>query len=555
MRVAERGARAGRSGPGGRSREVRRGHDRRDRVASADPRRAARDYVPSGRLGLARRSSSQLDRSPPRACRPTSRPSSAASTWRSSTRSARSCSPRPSIGPRSFAPAGGIDLAAPRGSADTAAEGDYLNCPFTKDEYARFVQAIVTAEKASVHDFDNTRFFEGCLPVEVMAHRGLDTLRFGPMKPVGLRDPQDWPAALRRRPAPAGQPRRRSLQPRGIPDAAQVERAGARVPDDSWSGRRRVRPVRHDPPQHLHQRADDARRDVADASAPRSVLRGPGLRRRGLRRVRGFGLGGRMERGAAGPRGAGRRAPAHDRAWARSATTSRTPIRVTTSRRTSRSASCRPSRPRSARSRRASSRRASVRWAIWRPGPISTGVARARTTRAAHRPETGCAVVPDARGLNRAMLKDDLGDFIAFLRLNRNVSPHTVRAYESDLGSSPGSSRAAPAAAAVRSERPRSTRTPRGNFWASCTSAATAARRRPGVWPRFGPSRAICVREGRLQVDPTALVGAPRREETLPAHLGLQEMDRLLAAPDAGDGPRAGGTARFWSCSTRRDFA
>ena len=78
---------------------------------------------------------------------------------------------------------------APRDAADTAPEGDYLNCPFTRDEYERFVQAIVTAEKASVHDFDNTRFFEGCLPVEVMAHRGLETLRFGPMKPVGLRDP------------------------------------------------------------------------------------------------------------------------------------------------------------------------------------------------------------------------------------------------------------------------------------------------------------------------------------------------------------------------------
>jgi methylenetetrahydrofolate--tRNA-(uracil-5-)-methyltransferase len=69
-------------------------------------------------------------------------------------------------------------------------EGDYLNCPFTKDEYDAFVQAIITAEKAAVHDFDNTKFFEGCLPIEVMAHRGVETLRFGPMKPVGLRDPR-----------------------------------------------------------------------------------------------------------------------------------------------------------------------------------------------------------------------------------------------------------------------------------------------------------------------------------------------------------------------------
>jgi methylenetetrahydrofolate--tRNA-(uracil-5-)-methyltransferase len=74
-------------------------------------------------------------------------------------------------------------------SSSEISDGDYLNCPFTEDEYRRFHEAIVTAEKAAVHDFDHTKFFEGCLPIEVMAHRGIDTLRFGPMKPVGLRDP------------------------------------------------------------------------------------------------------------------------------------------------------------------------------------------------------------------------------------------------------------------------------------------------------------------------------------------------------------------------------
>ena len=71
-----------------------------------------------------------------------------------------------------------------------AGEGDYLNCPFTRDEYEAFYRALVSAERAVVHDFDKATFFEGCLPVEVMAHRGPDTLRFGPMKPVGLTDPQ-----------------------------------------------------------------------------------------------------------------------------------------------------------------------------------------------------------------------------------------------------------------------------------------------------------------------------------------------------------------------------
>jgi methylenetetrahydrofolate--tRNA-(uracil-5-)-methyltransferase len=69
-------------------------------------------------------------------------------------------------------------------------EGDYLNCPLNVDEYRAFHAALTTAESATVHDFDREKFFEGCLPIEVMAHRGEDTLRFGPMKPVGLLDPR-----------------------------------------------------------------------------------------------------------------------------------------------------------------------------------------------------------------------------------------------------------------------------------------------------------------------------------------------------------------------------
>ncbi len=86
----------------------------------------------------------------------------------------------------------------PEKAPDVISEGDYLNCPFTKDEYVAFHQAIVSAEKTEGHDFDNTKFFEGCLPIEVMAHRGVDTLRFGPMKPAGLDDPRTgrWPYAV-----------------------------------------------------------------------------------------------------------------------------------------------------------------------------------------------------------------------------------------------------------------------------------------------------------------------------------------------------------------------
>jgi methylenetetrahydrofolate--tRNA-(uracil-5-)-methyltransferase len=95
---------------------------------------------------------------------------------------------------------GAAGPSAPDGGARPAAaavacgvddgEGDYVNCPLTKAEYERFYDALTTAESATVHDFDKERFFEGCLPIEVMAHRGRDTLRFGPMKPVGLVDPR-----------------------------------------------------------------------------------------------------------------------------------------------------------------------------------------------------------------------------------------------------------------------------------------------------------------------------------------------------------------------------
>ena len=77
-------------------------------------------------------------------------------------------------------------------------DGDYLNCPMNKEEYLAFHAAVVAAEKSEGHDFDNTKFFEGCLPIEVMAHRGVDTLRFGPMKPAGLDDPRTgrWAYAI-----------------------------------------------------------------------------------------------------------------------------------------------------------------------------------------------------------------------------------------------------------------------------------------------------------------------------------------------------------------------
>ena len=67
---------------------------------------------------------------------------------------------------------------------------DYVNCPMDRDEYLAFVEALAGAKEAPVHGFDDGAVFEGCMPVEVMARRGTDTLRYGPLKPVGLVDPR-----------------------------------------------------------------------------------------------------------------------------------------------------------------------------------------------------------------------------------------------------------------------------------------------------------------------------------------------------------------------------
>jgi methylenetetrahydrofolate--tRNA-(uracil-5-)-methyltransferase len=69
-------------------------------------------------------------------------------------------------------------------------EGAYLNCPMNREEYERFIEALTTADQFHGHEFDEVPYFEGCMPVEVAAKRGSDTLRFGPMKPVGLTDPR-----------------------------------------------------------------------------------------------------------------------------------------------------------------------------------------------------------------------------------------------------------------------------------------------------------------------------------------------------------------------------
>jgi methylenetetrahydrofolate--tRNA-(uracil-5-)-methyltransferase len=89
---------------------------------------------------------------------------------------------------------------------------DYLNCPLTPEEYERFRQALLTGERYPLHEFEQAHYFEGCLPIEELAERGEDTLRFGPLRPVGLRDPRTG-----KRPFAVVQLRQENRGPEGRP--------------------------------------------------------------------------------------------------------------------------------------------------------------------------------------------------------------------------------------------------------------------------------------------------------------------------------------------------
>ena len=87
--------------------------------------------------------------------------------------------------------AASVDMASAWfGSRYDKGTADYVNCPMTEEEYAAFWEALTTAQEAEVHGFEDSQVFEGCMPVEVMARRGRDTLRYGPLKPRGLKDPR-----------------------------------------------------------------------------------------------------------------------------------------------------------------------------------------------------------------------------------------------------------------------------------------------------------------------------------------------------------------------------
>jgi methylenetetrahydrofolate--tRNA-(uracil-5-)-methyltransferase len=148
---------------------------------------------------------------------------------------------------------------------------DYINCPMDEAQYNAFIDALIAGDTTGFKEWEGTPYFDGCLPIEVMAERGRETLRHGPMKPMGLTNahhPTVKPYAvvqLRQDNA------RHALQHGRLPDEAEIWRAGGDLPDDPGLGERRVRAARRAAPQYLHQLPHPARQD-ADAEGR------PGLR-------------------------------------------------------------------------------------------------------------------------------------------------------------------------------------------------------------------------------------------------------------------------------------
>ena len=370
-------------------------------------------------------------------------------------------------------------------------EGDYLNCPFTREEYQRVYDALVAAERAPLHEFDEPRFFEGCLPIEVMASRGVDTLRFGPMKPVGLVGSAHR-ARSRSRSCSCGRTTSPAITSAWwVPDADEMGRAGARAEADSRASRTAEfvrfgmihRNTYINGPTVLRETWQTRSRDG-------SVFRRPDFRRRGIRRI------GRV-------RSAGRAA---------------TPPRC----RSGSSLARRRARPPSARWRITSSHAnpkhyqpTNITFGIMPPlEPWRAQAPRKKADRNAALSARALAALASwiAARLGRAGCDGRQPGFpneaarprlSRHLHLNENASVHTVRAYESDLVAVHRLPRAASRPPARPSSRaPTSSTCTSAPSSATCTSAATRARPRRGSSPRSAASGATCGAKGVIEGDP-----------------------------------------------------
>ena len=188
----------------------------------------------------------------------------------------------------------------------------YVNCPMSRDQYEAFVDAVLAAEKTEFREFEGTPYFDGCLPIEVMAERGRETLRHGPMKPFGLTNAH----APKVKPYAVVQLRQDNalgtlFNMVGFQTKLKYGEQGRifrMIPGLEEGG---IRPARRHPPQHLSQFAAASGRAPAPQGCAAAALRRPDHRLRGLCRERR----GRADRGPARRRRTARpaaRAPSAD---------------------------------------------------------------------------------------------------------------------------------------------------------------------------------------------------------------------------------------------------
>ena len=143
-------------------------------------------------------------------------------------------------------------------------EAAYLNCPMTEEQYYAFVEDLAAAELSPIKDFEEDMYFEGCLPVETIARRGKDTLRFGPMKPVGLPDPRtgEIPYAVVQLRQDDAEGRLYNIV--GFQTRLKWGEQTARIPDHPRPRKRRLRPHGRHAPQHVPALQSHARSHHAD---------------------------------------------------------------------------------------------------------------------------------------------------------------------------------------------------------------------------------------------------------------------------------------------------
>ncbi len=137
---------------------------------------------------------------------------------------------------------------------------DYINCPMDEAQYAAFHAGLIAAEKAEFKEWEaNTPYFEGCMPIEVMAERGLDTLRFGPDEAGGARQSENRALAACSGAVAARQQARQHLEHRRLSNEDETRGAGCIISDDTRFGKGRICPTGRVAPQHLHSISDLAR--------------------------------------------------------------------------------------------------------------------------------------------------------------------------------------------------------------------------------------------------------------------------------------------------------